>query len=73
MFYGIINLGIGFFNIYGFLGVGCGGWGGRGIYFVVVGIVYGDFYEFVRFGSLGGGDKLGRGGGVIWFNVINVI
>ena len=39
----------------------------------MIGAAYGDLYEPLRFGSSGGGRKSGRGGGVIWFNVTNVI
>lgn len=71
--HGIINPGIGSSNIYGSSGAGHGGRGGRGRHAAVVGAAYGDIYEPVRFGSSGGGQKSGRGGGVIWFNVTNVI
>ena len=71
--HGVINPGIGSSHIYGSSGAGCGGRGGRGDHSAVVGAAYGDLYEPVRFGSSGGGDKSGRGGGVIWFNVTNVI
>ena len=71
--HGIVDPGIGSSNIYGSSGAGFGGRGGRGAHSPVVGAAYGDLYEPVRFGSSGGGEKSGRGGGVIWFNVTNVI
>ena len=71
--HGIINPGIGSSHIYGSSGGGYGGRGGRGTHAPVVGAAYGDLYEPLRFGSSGGGRKSGRGGGVIWFNITNVI
>ena len=71
--HGIINPGIGSSNIHGSSGAGYGGRGGRGMHMPAVGAAYGDLYEPVVFGSSGGGQNSGRGGGVIWFNVTNVI
>ena len=39
----------------------------------MIGAAYGHIYEPLLFGSSGGGLNSGRGGGVIWFNVTNVI
>ena len=71
--HGVINPGIGATSAYGSSGGGHGGHGGRGKHSSVVGRAYGDLYEPLRFGSCGGGPKSGSGGGVIWFNVTNVI
>ena len=71
--HGVINPGIGSSNIYGSSGAGYGGRGGRGAHAQVIGAAYGHIYEPLPFGSSGGGQNSGRGGGVIWFNVTNVI
>lgn len=71
--HGIVNVGIGRTSSSGSSGGGHGGRGGRGANAQVVGKAYGDLYEPVRFGSSGGGVKAGSGGGVIWFNVTNII
>lgn len=71
--HGPVNIGIGATSAYGSSGAGHGGRGGRGAGAVVVGQAYGDLYEPVRFGSSGGGNKAGAGGGIIWFNITNII
>lgn len=70
---GIVNQGIGTTSSTGSSGAGHGARAGRGSSARVVGTVYGDLYEPLRFGSCGGGDVGGQGGGVLFFNVTNFL
>lgn len=67
--HGVVNPGCG----KTFSGAGHGGTGGQGQGSNQSGVAYGDIYEATTFGSSGGGLKSGNGGGVLFFNVSNVL
>lgn len=79
--HGLINPGTGFYSRNGGSGAGHGGRGGRGYILggaSYTGAAYGDMYEPINFGSVGGtgmppGDRGGNGGGVLWLNVTNIL
>ena len=70
-----INVGLGDTHELGSSGAGHGGTSGRGQGTELTGQPYGSLFEPRALGSAGGGgDNIsGRGGGMIWFNVTNVM
>ena len=78
--HGIVNQGHGFYSRNGASGAGHGGRGGRGHVTSgasFTGAAYGDLHEPNEFGSVGGSSSTlgrgGNGGGVLWFNVTNIL
>jgi hypothetical protein len=80
--HGIVNIGRGHDSASGASGGGHGGSAGRGGVTsgqTLVGAAYGDFYEPYLFGSAGGSGEIadpehgGRGGGIFWFNISDIL
>ena len=78
--HGIINQGHGLYSRNGASGAGHGGRGGRGHITngaSFTGAPYGDLYQPNLFGSVGGAGSTsgrgGNGGGILWFNVTNIL
>lgn len=68
-----INIGRGHDSSQGSSGGGHGGTSGWGGNTDMTGQPYGHLYQPYAFGSSGGGAKGGRGGGLLWLNVFNLI